>query len=246
MSSDEGQSISQVSGEENIEFSFSARVSVRHYFATQHLWSARHFAKECARIEGDLVTQGEGNPDFAHRSLAVGVVFSSVAFLEALVNEVLQDAANGLDGQIGPRAVGIADPAAKLLGGLWENGQAFERASIEDKYQVALLGVGAEKFKRDHNPLRPVLYLIKLRNALVHFKPETLDSEAEHVLERKLKPLIRENQQPIGIPWFPNKLLGAGLADWACTSASNFADEWATRVGLTHSFLTEMQGFPAP
>lgn len=176
----------------------------------------------------------------------MGVVFSSVAFLEALVNEVLQDAANGLNGHIGFRAVGIADPAAKLLGGRWENGRAFECASIEDKYQVTLLGVDAEKFRPDHNPLRPVLYLIQLRNALVHFKPETLDSEAEHALERRIKPLIRENQQPIGIPWFPNKLLGAGLADWACTSASTFADEWATRVGVTHSFLVEMDGFPAP
>lgn len=246
MSADEGQSIPQVSGGDRIEFSSSVKVSVRQYFATQHLWSARHFSRECARLEADLVEQGDGNPDFTHRSLAVAVVFSSVAFLEALVNEVLQDAANGLDDQIGFRAVGIADPAAKLLGGLWESSQAFERASIVDKYQVALLGVGAEKFKPDHNPLRPVLYLIQLRNALVHFKPETLDSEAEHALERRIKPLIRENQQPIGIPWFPNKLLGAGLADWACTAASTFADEWANRVGLTHSFLVEMQDFPAP
>lgn len=111
---------------------------------------------------------------------------------------------------------------------------------------MTLLGVGAEQFRSDHNPLRPVLYLIKLRNALVHFKPETIDSEAEHKLEKQLRPLIRENQQPVGNPWFPNKLFGAGLAEWACASALSFADEWSTRVGLTNSFLTELASFPKP
>lgn len=55
MSADEGQSFPQVSGGDRIEFSSMVKVSVRQYFATQHLWSARHFSRECARLESDLV-----------------------------------------------------------------------------------------------------------------------------------------------------------------------------------------------
>jgi hypothetical protein len=46
----------------------------------------------------------------------------------------------------------------------------------------------------------------------------------------------RENQQPIGEPWFPNKALGAACADWACSSVITFARDWHGRMGLTFDF----------
>lgn len=120
------RNIPHVSAEERIEITASAKVAVRQYFATQHLWAAQHFTQECAELEGDLIARRDGTPNLKHRSMAVAAVFSSVAFLEALVNEVLQDAADGLHDRVGFRADGIVDPAAKLLGGLWRNGRAVE------------------------------------------------------------------------------------------------------------------------
>lgn len=42
--------------------------------------------------------------------------------------------------------------------------------------------------------------------------------------------------QPFGHPWFPNKALGAGCADWACETSITFARTWHQRMGLTHDF----------
>lgn len=75
--------------------SFTAEVKIRQYFATQHLWSARPFARVCGVLEDALSANGNDTPNFRHRSLAIGPVFSAGAFLGAFVNEVLQDAAVG-------------------------------------------------------------------------------------------------------------------------------------------------------
>jgi hypothetical protein len=69
------------------------RVGSRHNVATQHLWNARHLARLCQERENELVAQNAYEPDMEQRSLCVSSVLASVAFLEALVNEVWQDAA---------------------------------------------------------------------------------------------------------------------------------------------------------
>ena len=43
-------------------------------------------------------------------------------------------------------------------------------------------------------------------------------------------------QQQIGAPWFPNKALGAGLAQWVCDSSARFANSWWNRIGLHRSY----------
>src|SRR4051794_32934788 len=68
-------------------------VSLRTYFSGYHLWGAKHFA-ELARVIEDA---HDGSPRFSirHRAYVTSSILSSVAFLEALVNEFFDDTADG-------------------------------------------------------------------------------------------------------------------------------------------------------
>ena len=66
----------------------------------------------------------------------------------------------------------------------------------------------------------PVL-VIRLRNALVHFKPENIAADEEHKLERLLRGKFRENRLMEGSqnPWWPSHGLGYGCTERALTSS---------------------------
>ena len=82
-------------------------------------------------------------------------------------------------------------------------------ARVVQVLEAIHLAIGAE-------PYQSADVLIDLRNALVHFKPQWWHDdgrgEAKFVAGVRGKLAGYENRQPIGEPWFPNKVLGAGCA----------------------------------
>jgi hypothetical protein len=128
---------------------------------------------------------------------------------------------------------------------LWNGKDGAERMmSLLSKFQLALVCSGHERMNLGAEPLQSVDILIELRNTLVHFKPHTQGDTAEEVAKR-LRKLIsglrskitpeRENRQTIS-DWYPNKVLGAGCAAWACDSVIAFARDWHARMGIEHDF----------
>jgi hypothetical protein len=59
-----------------------------------------HSARTCSELQEELVATTGGH-DSRHRSAALATVFTSVAFLEALVNEVFQDAYDNQPNRLG-------------------------------------------------------------------------------------------------------------------------------------------------
>jgi hypothetical protein len=166
-----------------------------------------------------------------------------VAFLEAFINAVWQDAADSDPGEHTPLTDGIPDDAMATMRELWTGKEQAERMmSVLSKYQVALVCAGHDRINQNAEPFQSADVLVDLRNELVHFKPRshwTDEDEDDARFVRRLKSKItrqRENRQPIGAPWFPNKALGAGCADWACESSIAFAKTWHQSMGLTHDF----------
>ena len=108
----------------------SFTVSMRGYFSTQHLWSAEHFIRLTAELEA--AHTGEARFSIRHRSvLPLGAVGEAVAFLEAFVNELFQDAADAT------KADPVPGPRLRLRGcrmtwrGSWRRtGTARTRASV--------------------------------------------------------------------------------------------------------------------
>lgn len=225
------------------------RIGVRDYMASQHLWTARREAWLCREREERLVNDADGDLDRQHRSHAITAVLSAVAFLEAFVNATWEDAAHIKSGQHTAYTMGIPSDGLATMRELWTGKDKAERMlSLQSKYQVALVCAGRDRMDEGAEPLQSADLLVELRNVLVHFKPQTHWSDGDHKFVRRLKSVIRperENRQPIGQPWFPNKVLGAGCADWACEASIAFARVWHDRVGLSSDFDELYLSLPA-
>jgi hypothetical protein len=204
--------------------------------ASQHLWTARREAWLCRKREDQLLN--DANLDRRHRSHAITAVLSAVAFLEAFINAVWQDAADSEPSK--HYTSGIPDDALATMRELWNGKDQAERMlSLLSTFQVALVCAGHERINPGAEPFQSVDVLVDLRDFLVHYKPQWHWADEYPKFLGRLKDKItqqRENRQPIGHPWFPNKALGAGCADWACETSITFARTWHQSMGLTHHF----------
>jgi hypothetical protein len=204
----------------------SLRILIRNYFAAQHLWAARRFAVKAASIEETHT--GRAVFSIEHRAYVVSSVISSVAFMEAAINELFQDAADEQSSHLSP----LSDQTVKALAELWR--MAEERWPFLDKYQAALLLAGKQPFERGALPYQDADLLKKLRNMVVHAKPETSAPGVEHKLERRFKSKFPANRLMRGQrnPYFPDHCLGSGCAEWAVKAAVELADEFFARMDL--------------
>jgi hypothetical protein len=80
--------------------------------------------------------------------------------------------------------------------------------------------------------------LIKLRNMLVHFRPETASAADIQGIEKQLASKFDENPLMAGAgnPYFPDKCLGAACAQWAAWVAKSFVDEAFSRLGVQPNY----------
>lgn len=116
--------------------------------------------------------------------------------------------------------------------------QLLEKKSILEKYQYVLSFRGKEIYRSGEPPYQDVDALVKLRNALVHFKPEWHDEQDLHrKLESRLKgrfeinPAIDDN----GV-FFPQKCMSYGCTKWAVFSALEFMRDFSVRADLPFRF----------
>lgn len=199
--------------------------SVKHHFSKQHFTAAQHFAELAASLqEKEGITAKDKS---AHRACVTGAIVFSVAFLEASINELFQDAVDG--NQTG--LSGLSDHQVAVLAELWKE---VEPRKVIEKYQIALVVGGKPKFEKGKEPFQGAESLVKIRNALIHYKPEWDDNQDDH---KKLQGRL-ENRFPLNpwaspnSLWFPHQCLGAGCAEWAVKNASDFMRVFCTRLGI--------------
>jgi len=70
-------------------------VSGRFYASIQHIQSAALFARHAHIIEADDISEVNGERLAEQRAYVTGTIFTSIAFLEATINEFFDDAADG-------------------------------------------------------------------------------------------------------------------------------------------------------
>lgn len=227
--------------------SLTARVGVRDYFATEHLWNARHMAELCAAREESLVADDFRGIDRAVRAFAVGAILESVAFLEALINSVWQDAADHdpADPTRNPRLGGLSDESIARLRGLWRNDRVERSLSVLDKFQVALTCADKPPINLGEAPGQIVSGIILFRNDLVHFKPAVQWTDEVHRLEQRLRPRLDDNPLLHPNPWFPHHMLSASGARLAYEISREFASLWWTQMGLTWAQFSEFDAMTA-
>ena len=202
----------------------SAKIRQRSAFAVQHMMAAARFSQMCGEIE--IANREQPLGEFFDRQIGAvsAAVMLATASLESNINEYLCEPE-----KVFPNL--LNDSPHTLL-------QLLEQKSILEKYQSVLLFRGVADFATGEPPYQDVDALIKLRNALVHFKPEWHDEQELHrKIEGRLKgkfeinPAIGEN----GV-FFPQQCMSYGCTKWAVHIALEFMRDFSERSGLPYRF----------
>ena len=113
----------------------------RVYYSSYHLWAAKHFTQLALDIENRPGTKPRF--DIQHRAYVTNAILSSVAFLEAAINELLKDVIDGHESYIEP----IDENSRIRLKVMWElTEEKNNYSSVLSKYQSTLQYCQKEKF----------------------------------------------------------------------------------------------------
>jgi|CXWL01.1.fsa_nt_gi hypothetical protein len=223
-----------------IDTALPVTVIMRTYFSSYHLWAARYFsilARNSEKEDGRLPRF-----DIKHRAYVTNSIFSGVAFLEAAINELFQDIVDGHESYIA-----TLDPHNKRqMLEYWQSPES-KRLNLLGKYQKALTCLRKQPFNSNQSPYLDAKLVAQLRNVLVHYKPKSLGGGVEHDLAKELAGKFMDNRlmNGSGNPWFPDKCLGHGCAEWAVHSITMFADEFFRQIGTEPNYQ-RIQFTPLP
>lgn len=222
----------------------SLSVGQRDYYST-HLLFAAHRAAWEAQLREEHLAESEPRFDPRHRGAVITAVVTVSAFLEAAINEVLQDAA---DDHITPKIANVTAETRRLWSAYWMGLDSGRRGEVLEKYQAAL-GLGdCEQFDEGAEPYQSVRLLLRTRNLLLHFKPETTWSDGpSDSLVNGLRSRVPRNPQVAGstTPTSIEELLSAGFARWAVQAADTFARAFAQRTATQLNYQAVLPTFLA-
>lgn len=215
-----------MSGTASGKSTVSATARVKYNFSKQHLQGAEFFAQQARNLESSVQAVTD-NHQSQHRAYVTSAILSSVAFLEASINELYYSACNKDLTALPNFDLHMFD----LFAQFWEDVETYP---ILNKYQVALALAGKSRFDPGGSPYQEAESLVKLRDCLVHYKPEWDDERGRHQkLESRLKgkfplnPLVAK-----AALWFPHRCLSAGCAAWSAETARKFSDEFCSRLAI--------------
>jgi hypothetical protein len=185
-----------------------------------HLLAAAMFSRAAGALESLNTGQPFGEFWMDIQANAIGAIFTSVAGLEAFANELFVD-----------HATVFPDIRPEVMAKLWE---LYEQKRTLEKYEFALLLRHGNPFHAGRSTYQNIDVLIKLRNALTHFKPEWSDQAVEHAkLSKYLQPRIKPSPFfPKNEPLFPRAWAGHSSTQWAIRAVVSFILEFETSAKL--------------
>lgn len=202
------------------------RADVRYSFTASFLHAAAIFVRRAYGIESEVRDAVDGDRIAEHRGYVVAAVMQSVAALEAEIYEITVHGpghhlgSNRLDAD----ARDFLAPLAAMI----------DDQEVLERYVAVLHLLRKEPLARDGSLWENVSLLVRLRNALVHYKSRwgsEIDTTKLLASLRKLKlqrpPFISEHEF-----FFPNQCLSAACAGWAVSTSLSFLLEFYSRLGL--------------
>lgn len=181
-------------------------------FGLSHLRTAAKLSMLCRNVE--IENEGEKFGSFFDdiTDYSTACVMSCVASLEAYINEIFID-----------RDKHFESHDIYLMHELWD---VLEKKSVLDKFQFALLLKNKEKLDPASKAVDHIKILIKLRNSLVHFKPEWVHLQKEHSKMGKalngkfeMSPFLMRSE-----PIFPLRCMSYSMTKWAIQSSYDFIE----------------------
>jgi hypothetical protein len=188
-------------------------------FAVQHLLVAARLAQEVDTVETSNAGAEFGSFHEVVLGSSVACVVLASAALEAYVNEIFAD-----------RAEHFSARDHALLNLLWTE---YERKGVLDKFDLALRLRTGTVLDRGTTSVRAVDRLIRLRNALTHFKPEWFDEPAEHEkLSQKLEGYVGRSPWLPNEPLFPRAWATCSTTSWAVSTVLDFIACFSVASGI--------------
>ena len=215
----------------------SCEVSIRTYYSIQHLSSAILCAKKSSEIETQYSGKFDAVKNIEISSYVTSSIVSIASFVEAAINEFYCDVVDRSD-----RVIYIPEDLREQLKDIWNNEKSFNRKPALVKYNRALKVLEAKEFEDNTEIIQNIKLLFELRNALVHFKPESytmFSSKApsfdkQNKLSERLygkfemSPFFKAS----GNPFFPSKCLSYGCSSWGINNALIYVDEFHRKINL--------------
>ncbi|MBT9145962.1 MAG: hypothetical protein DDT42_01841 [candidate division WS2 bacterium] len=225
---------------EIIQIKESKSITTRKHFSIQNIQSAALFTRNAYVIEKNYDGVFSDELFSLHIAYVTASILFSVFFLEAAINELFADTVES-NSEIAKK---LNPTTIQLMAEMWKlEVPRTANYKILQKYQIALVLAQKQIFDPGNLPYQDVNLLVKLRNSLVHYEPEWVKSPASddfgpddihtYAYEKKLRGKFLPN--PLtgqGNPFYPDKCLGHGCAEWAVNSSVIFADAFFSRMGL--------------
>nr|WP_321353136.1 hypothetical protein [uncultured Methanoregula sp.] len=217
----------------------------RYCFSIRYLQSAAFFCRQGYEIEKKFLENQTHSTQISteHFAFISNAIFSSVSYLEATINEFFADVA---DDQIWDSDESF-QKKIELFKNLWDlDVPKTAHYSILKKYEIALAIAEKPSFDKGSIPYQNVKILIQLRNYLMHFEPEWIEIQPrnnkdcnfnEHKFARLFRGKFEENPLAHKIkPFFPEKCLGHGCAEWAVKNSVSFTDDFFQKLDFPTPF----------
>lgn len=214
---------------ENMHLAGGVRLTIRSYFSSHLLWTAMREAELAGRMEA--AHDGQSRFSVEHRGHVLSSILASAAFLEAMVNELFQDAAEGYLASLSPRTV-------RLMTDLWRTTSEGARLRPLEKYELLLAFANAPALDRGAEPYQSASLVVRLRNVIAHYQPEDLSAEDSHRVEQALRGKFEDNALMAGSgnSWWTDHALGHGCADWAHRAVRAFTDRVSDDIGIQPNY----------
>jgi hypothetical protein len=216
-------------------------IRFRDCFSVRYIEAAALLCRLGYAIETDYWDSGSipAGARLRHEAFMLNSVLSSVAFLEATINELYADAADDA-------SLFADEEHTQLLHRIrerWANEKNFDRAPLLTKYQKILHIAGTAPFTEGDQAFDNVRDLIEIRNHLMHYRREWVEVQengaacgGETTAEKFARALRRKFAMnpfaPKNLPFFPDQCLGHGCAEWAVVNSLIFADAFFRKLGL--------------
>ena len=209
-------------------------ISLQTYYSIRHAQSAAYFAQQATSVE-NRSSDETGNREAILEAYVASTLFSSVAFLEALANEMFADAAQPGGGHLSS----LPEAAIALIAELGET-EAVQKAPVLSKFDLLLRGAGKVPLPKSGAPYQVTATLIRLRNEIVHYKASFFDVGSEGMvrpgsfhhsnLPKQIKDLFPHRTDAKGS--MATRWMSSGCARWASTSAISHADAVFEALGM--------------
>jgi hypothetical protein len=212
------------------------RLIMRNYFSSHLLAAAGQMARAAGESEDLHDVTGPSRFDLEQRSHVLGAILCGVGFVEAMVNELFQDA---LD-EHAPPGSGIASLSVStqaMMAEYWRATDKGQKGRALAKYQALLRFAGQPLLDEGAQPYQDANLAVQLRNAIAHYRPEDLSAD-EPAMMARLKGKFPDNRLLTGSanPWWPDHCLGVGCARWVLDSVVTVADHVVEAVGANPNY----------